>query len=254
MTDLSNFVNPQQNVMLENVKLFNEVTYKLVNRDPSLPGFGLFYGPSGFGKTCAASTTYLRYHCPMIIGTPFMTRKTMMTKILKELQIPFSSGKNIGDLVDLIVEEFRAKTTPLLIIDEADYIVEKGYAEDIRAIHNQVPNLTAIFIGEENLPHMMKTSERLDGRILVRQGAEPCSISDTQLLLDLHCKNIKIHDDLLHELMLKSAGSARRTAENFNKINNVALDNSLEQIDLQQFNELSPYGLSSRDIAKPRKF
>lgn len=251
--DLKN-VNPMMIAPLENINLFTEVVNQLESRDPGMPGFATFYGPSGFGKTRSATSAYMRLRCPMVIADDFTTRKSLLENIVTELQIPIPPRSTANSLVKLIIDEFRTKDFPLLILDEVDYLVDKNLIDGIRSIQNKVPELSCIMIGEELLPHKLRKWERIDGRVLVHQAAAPCSVDDTIKLMDLHCPEIIIAEDLAQEILKVSAGSARRTVTNLLKVRETALNNSQDQIDLNSFEELSPTGLSTRDVPKARKF
>ncbi|MBL4785403.1 MAG: ATP-binding protein, partial [Cohaesibacteraceae bacterium] len=84
---------------VQNMALMLQLANRLINRDPNLPGLGVFYGPSGFGKTvasiyCQNKTCAIRVE----IGETW-TKKKFFSAILKELGVAQIRG-TISDLCD----------------------------------------------------------------------------------------------------------------------------------------------------------
>jgi hypothetical protein len=82
----------------------------------------VMFGPSGFGKTQAATQAYLRHNGYFVRMSDQWTCKTLLQKILLEMDIlPEKTGRPC-------LTRWRSNCQPggrPLIIDEADYAAEK---------------------------------------------------------------------------------------------------------------------------------
>ena len=251
-------VNPHQTaagtIPLPNILRFAELVHALQNREPGDPGFGAFYGPSGFGKSSAATHIYLKNRCLLIELGDETTRKSIMQDILHELGVPVRASAPVPELVRLIVTELQGQERPLLIIDEADYLISKRLIELMRTVLNRVPQLSIVLIGEERLLHNLQSWERVAGRILLAMPALPCDLEAARKLIPARADQITIADDLLQEIVEVSDGSARRVAGSLSRVARVAATNGLEALDLAEFKRLSPVPLCENRLPKPRPY
>ena len=72
-------------VPLRNVMACAKVMEHLVNRAPNLPGMGVFAGPSGYGKSCAASYCANKFNAYYIECRSYFTKKSLLLSILDEM-------------------------------------------------------------------------------------------------------------------------------------------------------------------------
>ena len=242
------------NIPLPNVLRFGELVHALQNRAPGDPGFGAFYGPSGFGKSSAAMAAYIRTRCLLIELGDETTRKSIMQDILGELGVPYRPSAPVPELVRLIVTELQGQDKPLLIIDEADYLINKRLIELMRTILNRVPQLSIVLIGEERLLHNLQGWERVAGRILLALPALPCDLEAARELIPARAEGIEVADDLLEEIVTLSDGSARRVAGNLSLVARVAQTHGVPSLDLAGFRKLSSVPLYASTLPKPRPY
>jgi DNA transposition AAA+ family ATPase len=201
---------------LRNVTLLMQLYNRLRDRGPQLPGFGVFYGDSGYGKTRAAiylqnKTRGLRIE----IGESW-NRKTFVQAILRETGVNAPRG-TISDLMGEAIMRLAETPDRPLIIDEADKLIHKGLVELARELFegSQVP---VILLGEELLPKKLEPFERVHNRILEWTPAEPCNLDDVRHLARLTAAGLQIPDDLLERIRVESRGVARRVDVNLARL------------------------------------
>lgn len=222
---------------LPNVQLCMTLMQRLISRDLRLPGMGVFYGPSGFGKSTAASYIRNKLDAYYIECKDSWTKKALHVEILKEMGI-----RPEGSTYDMYVQicENLANTEKALIVDEMDVLVEKKAIEAIRSIYegSQAP---VLLIGEEQLPKKLEKWEKFHGRILDWVGAEPIRIEDAVLLSSFYCPNVEVSEDLFLAVFNKGRGSARRMSTNFANIARKAKRLGIDSIGFKEFPETDLY-------------
>ena len=160
---------------ITNLALANAAMAQLVNRQDGLPGLGVLYGPSGYGKTTATVAVANQTRAYYVQLRSAWTRKTFMEKVCVELGV--EKGRNTAECLDNICARLAASQRPL-IIDEADYLVTRsGMVELVRDIYegSQSP---VLLVGEELMPNKLKRYERFHGRVLAWIPAQPVSKAD----------------------------------------------------------------------------
>lgn len=216
---------------LRNVVALAQMTDRLLGRRMYLPGMGVMYGLSGFGKSTAAMYAANKFRAVHIQCKSVWTKKTLCVSILEEMSI--KPAPTVPKMVEQIGEELAASLRPL-IVDEADHLAAKGMIEVIRDIY-ETSFAPIIMLGEQGLPDMLKRWERIDGRVLVWAEAQPSSFADAGHLARLYSPQIEIASDLLTEIHRKSAGSARRIVVNIDGAREQAQTKGLSRIGLADF-------------------
>lgn len=202
---------------LKNVAAMLTLSTRLIERAPHLPGLGVFYGYSGYGKSWAAIYLQNKLQALRVEIGDSWTRLTLMRAILRELGVNEPRG-TVAGLTEQAIERLSLPGHPPLLIDEADKLVDKGFVEIIREIHEatQVP---IILIGEEELPAKLQRSERTHNRVLVWSAAQPCDLEDTALLAKLYVpQGVTIDHELLDKIRHVSGGRARRICVNLENV------------------------------------
>lgn len=207
---------------LTNVALFSELVTRVMNRAPGLPGLGLFFGPSGYGKTVAATYAANKHRAYLVQVKSVWSAKKLCSAILAELGVrPIGT---IGDMVDAIGAELSTSRRPLLI-DEAHILASKRLLGVVHDIYESCHG-TIILSGEEMLPKLVETWERVHGRVLHSQGAQPVSLGDIRFLTRPYCPGVEVADDLLASMHAAIHGSVRRAVVNLARVaEEAAIDN-----------------------------
>jgi len=205
---------------ISNLDLVTVASEKLLSRVDSLPGIGVIYAPSGYGKTiaCIALANQARgYYVQMRSA---WNRKTLLEKILFEMGI--KPAGTIAGMLDMICEQLAASRRPL-IIDEFDFCLRTdNMVELVRDIYEGSQG-TLLLVGEEMLPKKLKKWERFHSRVMAWIEAMPVSLEDARKLAPIYCPGIKIDDDLMAHIVSIAHGSVRRVCVNLTLIHEQAL-------------------------------
>lgn len=206
---------------LTNMNLAMQTMHRLENAADGVPRMGLFYGPSGFGKTTAAAYVAANSGAAYLLARSVWTHRAFLEALARELGITHLRA-TAARMMDQIIEQLEHDPRPLLI-DEMDHLVTRKMVEVIRDIYEatQVPIL---MIGEEALPAKLKEWERFDNRILVASPAQPSDTHDGRLLRDLYCRKVAIADDLVDHFTERCRGVTRRIVTNLQEAQTVAID------------------------------
>lgn len=213
---------------LQNVSKCYLALERAMKRPEHLPGMIAHYGPSGTGKSMAAAWSANRTRAYYIELKSTWTKKAMLIALQREMGMP--AARTIYEAVDQVSEQLALSGRPL-IVDESDYLVQKGNVEVIRDIY-EASHGTILLIGEELLPQKLAKWERFHNRILDWIPAALCALEDAQKLAGIYT-NMTIQDDLLAEIIKQSHGITRRVAVNLNRIAETARPQGWESVDLK---------------------
>lgn len=190
---------------VKNVSRLQEAGDALIQRERGLPGMGLIWGPTGYGKTTAATWFINQCHGVYIRAMRLWSPKVMLTNIARELDLD-TKGRNNGEMVEAIIQRLVDTGRPLFI-DEADYIVEsKRLTDTLRDIHD-LSTVPVILIGMHGIEKRIRGNEQFTGRIAQWVSFEGIDRTDTRMLAD-GLTDVQIADDLL--AMLHQAASPKR--------------------------------------------
>lgn len=213
---------------LKNVTALWTLVNRLQQRNDDLPGFGVFHGPPGFGKTKAAIYVYNKCQAPILTIGESWTRKKFLQKLLGELGESKTNG-TVADLTEKAVLRLGENIDRPLLIDEADKAIDKGWIELIRELQDN-SNTPIILIGEEELVSKLKPTPRVHDRVLDWVAAQPCDFDDTRKLAAAYAPTLQIGDDLLETVRIESGGVARRISTSIYHIREFAQTNGLTSL------------------------
>lgn len=222
---------------LQNVALCSQAITKAMSRGEHLPGIVVLYGPSGWGKTFAATWSANKYRAYYVQCKSAWTRKAFLKAVLMEMGI--APAATIYEMVEQIAQEIALSGRPL-IIDEADFLVEKKIIEIVRDIYESSFG-TILLIGEEHLPAKLKRWERFHNRVLAWVQAQPSTLGDAKTLAKIYAPDVLIHDDLLIKLVDISRHVTRRICVNLNNVNDVAKQNGWAEVDMSLWGKKELY-------------
>lgn len=212
---------------LQNVALFTDLVQRVVNRPRHLPGLAIFHGFSGYGKTFSATYAANRHRAYYLEVGESWTKRKFCVALLTELGL--SPAGTIADMVDQIIEQLVITDRPL-IIDEADFIVSRGYHETIREVHDK-SGAPIVLIGEEMLPVKLQRFERFHNRVIDWVAAQPADLDDAQALAALYSPDVAIGRDLLELIVTRSDGRVRRICTNIERVRSEARLRGADSID-----------------------
>lgn len=200
--------------LLRNVMSMATLVQRVVDRTATLPGMAVFYGPSGYGKTQAATYAANIYNAYYIEVRSRWTARDFCEAILKEMGVPPQRG--IARMLAQIAKEMASTGRPLFV-DEADFLIKRNLVELVRDIYESSDG-AVILIGEENLPTELSRWERIHGRMLDWIAAEPAVIDDVMHLEPYYCPDVEIEDALRDYLLEESRYSIRRICVNLDML------------------------------------
>ncbi len=230
---VSGFERPSSLAPLKNVASMMALVERLRSRGAHMPGFGVVYGFSGYGKTYSAIYAQNDTLGPRVEVGDSWTKKTLMRAILKELGEREPKG-TVADLAERIIMRLAAPDHPPLFVDEADRLVDKGMIELVREIQ-EASAVPVILIGEEKLPQKLMQVERVHNRVLEWVAAQPCDIEDTRKLATTFVPQLALSDALLEAMRHATEGRARRIVVNLDRIAEFARTQGLSELDIPDF-------------------
>lgn len=211
---------------LSNVTAFVGLVERVRNRAYGLPGLGVFYGFSGFGKSTAATYSANHFRAYNVAVKSTWTAKKLCLAILTDLGI--HPAKTVADMVDQVAEHLARNDRPL-IIDEADHLVARRLIEVVRDIYES-SGAAIILVGEERLPQNLQQWERVHGRVLDWVAAQPASAADVAKLVELHSPDVPFDADFQAAILTACNGSTRRVCINLETMRMVALENGWDRL------------------------
>lgn len=233
--------------LLRNVMSMVTLVQRVVDRRPNLPGMACYFGPSGYGKSSAATYAANVFDAYQVQIQSTWTKKTMCQAILRDLGI--EPERQVADMVTQIAAEIGSTRRPLLI-DEADYLVERDLVQIVRDIY-EASDGSIILIGEEQLPRKLMRWERVHGRMLDWIPAEPAVFEDVLHLVPSCVPQVEIETAVLEQLLADSHHSLRRVCVNLDMLREYAVTMGLEQITWKQW-QASGLHFFSGQPPKPR--
>lgn len=230
---------------LSNISLLANAVERAMNRAPNLPGIVVMNGPSGFGKTMAATYCQNKFDGLCIELSSFCSSKNLMAMLLREAGIV--AEHRLADMFDQLIQELRLSRKPIFI-DEVDHIAETKALQIIRDIHDKA-QCAVVLIGEERLPQKLQRTERFHNRVLVWQPASAASERDTHQLARFYSPSVEIEDDLLKALHKDSKSIVRRICVNIDAVREFAHTHGLKKVSLKEWGDRPFYS----DHPTPRR-
>ncbi len=217
---------------LPNVTAFYELVLGLMERSSFLPGWGVFYGRAGLGKTVAATRTAINLDCIYIECGPTWNSSTLMDNILHELMERDLRG-TVNKKLDRIINILSESPRPL-IFDEANFLIDKRLVDVVRYIHLKTLS-PIVLIGEENIHAKLIPYDRAHSRVSKWVAAEYCRPEDARALAEANAPEVKLADDLLKHFVEQCHGVTRYIVSNIDRARVKAIREQLTTIDLQSW-------------------
>lgn len=196
-------------VPVKNISRLQAAGNALIKRAYGMPGIGLIWGPTGYGKS--TGTTWFVNQCNGIYVRAIAqwSPKSMLCSIARELGID-SRKFNNSEMVEAIVQRLSDREHPIFI-DEADYVVErKTLIDTLRDIHD-LSTVPVILIGMHGIEKRIRNNEQFTGRVAQWVAFEGIDMEDTRMLSDALAE-VRIADDLLDVLHTDASPKGNRSA------------------------------------------
>jgi len=220
---------------VKNIQRLNSASRSLVERAHGVPGIGVLWAPTGYGKTTAAAWMANQIDALYVRATATWTPSSMLGAIMRELQA--EPRQRCADMLDHIVQDLAINTRPVLV-DEADYLVDKkALVETLRDIHD-LSSAPLWLIGMADFRRKVTHREQLQGRVAQWIEFRAADIEDARTLADAVCE-VHISDDLLVSLHTASAGSMRAMTVGIYHIETLARRRGLDRISAKDWGKQS---------------
>ena len=198
-------------VPVKNVSRLKAAGDALLGRAPGMPGMGMIWGPTGYGKTTATTWFVNQCHGVYVRAMAMWSPKTMLAALARELDLPAAHKLNNAQLVEGIVQRLTDAGRPIFI-DEADYVIERRTLTDtLRDIHD-LSTVPVILIGMHGIEKRIRGNEQLTGRIAQWVAFGGLDLEDASLL-SLALAEVQIDDALLRTLHDKASPKGGDGAE-----------------------------------------
>lgn len=233
---------------LSNLHTADVAIERALNRSYGLPGMVCMSGPSGWGKSVAATIIANRRRAYYVQARSVWTRKATLAAILQEMSI--KPATTISDMLGQVAQELAQSGRPL-ILDEMDYLAKNDTGVNLIRDIYEASQGTIMVIGEEGLPDKLKKFENFHGRFLAWVKAQPVTHEDAIKLAGIYAPDIEIGDDLLSKLIDISHGSVRRVSVNLEMIQEEACDVGWNKVGLSEWADRELY---TGEAPRRRKF
>lgn len=237
---------PASIAQLRNVALFAEAMTAAIMRPAHLPGLLAFHGPSGYGKTFAATYGANVHRAFYVEARSSWTKRALCMAILREIGV--EPRQRVYEMQEQIAAALATSQRPL-ILDEADHVLAAGAIEIIRDIHESSGCVVAL-IGEERLPQKLAKWERVHGRMLDWVGAQPSDLREVGLLADIYCGGIELDPKLQAAVLQASNASVRRICVNLSLLAELAQTKGLTRMSTKDWSR----DFFTGSAPSPRKF
>ncbi len=220
-------------VKTTNVKNFIGLIENLLNKPKNIPKMGLIYGEPGLGKSQTALWLACKYDAIYLRATNLMTGRWLLEEIAKEMDE--ISRYLTSDNFNLITQKLKRKPQ-LIIVDEIDYLMNNlKTIEILRDIHDET-DCPIIFVGMGLAHKKLERYKHLFDRFSEIVKFETFSINDLKQIFE-QLSEIPFTPDAI-EFIHKKYNRFRQIVQLINRLEIVAKDNNLEEINLDVIKEI----------------
>jgi hypothetical protein len=233
---------------VSNIKMVWRAEETLRTRALGVPGIGVIWGPTGFGKTTAITwlANQPRVNAVYVHAMATWTPTAMLGAIMRELDD--EQRPRCAVMVDFIVRQLAREDRPLFV-DEADYLTDdKKLLDTLRDLHD-MSTTPLILIGMKNFQRRVTHREQIAGRVSQWLEFQPADLKDARTLCDEVCE-VKVNDELLSALHRGAGGSMRGMIVGLSRIETFARAEGLSGVSLKDWGD-RPFTFSS--APKPPK-
>lgn len=193
---------------LKNVAACLTLCEEIIAARPGLPNIGVFSGFSGYGKTLASQYAMTFHGAIYVDVADYWTAKRFCQALLSEVGEHKPRGTR-PEMMDRLIETLGDQRARLIIIDEADKLIDKKLIETVRDL-NRFAQVPILLVGEELLPQKLESVERVHNRVRDFVLAQPCDLADARVLAKFLFPQLLIDDELLDLIRQRTGGNARR--------------------------------------------
>lgn len=217
----------------KNIVRLRDAYEELHDRSTGVPGMGLVFGYTGYGKSTAIAWLVNQVNGVCVRANATWTPNAMLGQIMKELgAAPTHSGG--ATMVDFIVEKLALENRPLFV-DEADYFFNYGakMIETLRDIHD-LSGSPVMMVGMEGIEKRLVHRKQLARRISQWVEFLPTDLQDARIVADTVCE-VEIEEDLLCHLHDETQGSVGLMVVGMARIESFARSNNFKKMNMERW-------------------
>lgn len=219
-------------VPVKNVTRTETLFHNLNSRSQVVPGIGLVYGLTGFGKTTTMTWLFNQDGVNAIYIRCYATDtpSSVLERIVRELgMVPRYPMQR---MVDDVIERMRAEELTLFV-DECDYVVGSNRIMDsFRDIYDGTDQ-PVILIGMDQIAKRISQRKQLFNRISDWIEFQPADLADVGMFADhLLEADILLEEDLLNAICKRAHGEVRRILTALEKVESLAMANDMAVVSL----------------------
>jgi DNA transposition AAA+ family ATPase len=232
---------------VKNVQRLSEVTTALRSRSSGVPGIGVLWGETGYGKTTAGSWLATQTHAVYVRAVAMWTPFAMLCALMRELDAqPLTRA---AAMIEWLVEKLASTGRPVFV-DEADYVMGNlRLIETLRDLHD-LSTTPLVLIGMKDFQQRASHRPQLAGRVAHWVEFAPADLEDARTLVDAVCE-AGIADDLLAKMVRDTGGSMRGMAVAIQHIEELARRKRLDTVAVKDWGDRAM--VFAQRAAAPRK-
>lgn len=240
-------------VSTKNVSRLADAASGLLSRSQGMPGMGIVWGTTGYGKTTAAAWLATRVRGVYIRAITTTTPSSLLASILYELgeERCGSCAAMVARVVQCLVETGRP-----LFIDEAEKLVRsERLVETLRDIHD-LSTAPVVLIGEPGIERAIRVRRQITGRIAEWVEFGPADLEDAALVAQ-SLAEVEIQSDLVEALHESSHGEIRQLVVGIGQVERYARAKGMTRIGKRDWPKGRPFsfkysGERETTAARPR--
>lgn len=240
-------------VSTKNVSRLADAAGGLLNRAQGMPGMGIVWGSTGYGKTTAAAWLATRVRGVYIRAITTTTPSSLLASILYELgeEKGGSCAAMVSRVVQCLVESGRP-----LFIDEAEKIVRsERLVETLRDIHD-LATVPVVLIGEPGIERAIRARRQITGRMAEWVEFGPADVDDAALVAQ-SLAEVEIQSDLVEALHASSHGEIRQLVVGIAQVERYARAKGMTRIGQKDWPKGRPFSFkythtAGREQTAPR--
>lgn len=219
-------------IKTKNVKKFVALMDNLKKTPPNIPKMALVYGTHGLGKSQTILWWATKNDAVYVRANQGMTSRWLLSEIAEELgESPFWHTQETFNLI----EQNLKQNPKIIIVDEADYLIEKNTIETLRDLHDRT--LTPIvLVGMGSVDKKIARYKHLEDRIYEKLKFETFTKDDISEIIN-QLTELEFSDSAIEYLSLQS-NQFRQLIKIINKIEKLATTNNIKEIDEYTLKEL----------------
>lgn len=231
-------------VKTKNVKKFTSLMEELKNLPPNIPKIALIYGEYGLGKTETIQWWAFRNNSVYVRANQGMSSRWLLSEIAEEIgeESFWHTQETFA-----VIENYLKQNPKTIIIDEADYLIEKNTIETLRDLHDRT-GCPMVIVGMGNIDKKLRKYPHLIDRIYKSFVFKKYDIQDIKMIFE-ELTEIPITKDGIEYLSTR-AEQFRKIVKLINEIENLAQTNGIKELNEHIIRELLNEGQNIKTLQK----